>query len=143
LRLRYQEAPFVLVNDLTDYLRCGNINISDQLLRLPDSGIILDDWMGYQSRYFQRKYSGRKRFFGVPSPRFRSFLYNINLDRFNGGRSITMCPLEKVHTVITNENICEASRKMLEDAFLNRFGYDKRAKQAFAKNQACSGFLMS
>jgi len=24
-----QETPFVLVNDLTDYLRCGNINIGD------------------------------------------------------------------------------------------------------------------
>jgi hypothetical protein len=32
----YQEAPFVLVNDLTDYLRCGNINIGDQLLKLAD-----------------------------------------------------------------------------------------------------------
>jgi hypothetical protein len=31
----YQEAPFVGVNDNTNYLRCGNVKISNQLLKLP------------------------------------------------------------------------------------------------------------
>jgi hypothetical protein len=33
--LASQEEPFVGVNDLTDYLRCGNVKISDQLMKLP------------------------------------------------------------------------------------------------------------
>jgi len=30
------QTPFVGVNDKTDYLRCGNVKVSDQLLRLRD-----------------------------------------------------------------------------------------------------------
>jgi hypothetical protein len=29
-----QETPFVGVNNLTDYLRCGNVKVNAQLLRL-------------------------------------------------------------------------------------------------------------
>lgn len=36
--------------------------------------------------------------------------------KFTTRKSIIMCPLETVHTVVTDENIDGASRKMLEDA---------------------------
>jgi hypothetical protein len=40
-----QEAPFVGGKDKTGDLRCGNINISDQLLKLPDQETYQADWV--------------------------------------------------------------------------------------------------
>jgi DeoR family ulaG and ulaABCDEF operon transcriptional repressor len=39
--------------------------------------------------------------------------------KFTTRKSIIMCPLEKVHTVVTDSNIDDDSRKMLQEAGVN------------------------